>query len=105
LRGTGLPINVVYVQDLAPWLPLAAVAAAWLWRRRPWGYLLTGGALVMWVLESASIAIDQAFGHAAAPASRVALAAMTPAFAVVALPGLIPASYLLHSLSYGQAKP
>ena len=28
----GLTVNVVYVQDLALWLPLLAVAAAWLWR-------------------------------------------------------------------------
>ena len=50
LRGTGLTVNVVYVQDLALWLPLLAVAAAWLWRRRPWGYLLAGAGLVMWAL-------------------------------------------------------
>ena len=47
---------------------VAGVAAAWLWRRRPWGYLLAGAGLVMWVLESASIAVDQWYGHAAAPA-------------------------------------
>ena len=35
LRGTGLTVSVVYVQDLALWLPLLAVAAAWLWQRRP----------------------------------------------------------------------
>ena len=35
LRGTGLTVNVVYVQDLALWLPLLAAAAAWLRRRRP----------------------------------------------------------------------
>jgi hypothetical protein len=29
LRGSGLTVNVVYVQDLALWLPLLAVAAAW----------------------------------------------------------------------------
>ena len=69
LRGTGLTVNVGYVQDLALWLPLLAVAAAWLWRRRPWGYLLAGAGLVMWVLESTSIAADQWYGHAAAPAS------------------------------------
>ena len=62
LRGTGLPVNVVYVQDLALWLPLLAVAAAWLWRRQPWGYLLAGAGLVMWVLESTSIAVDQWYG-------------------------------------------
>ena len=44
LRGTGMTTNVVYVQDLALWLPLLAVAAAWLWQRRPWGYLLAGPA-------------------------------------------------------------
>jgi hypothetical protein len=51
LRGTGLTVNVVYVQDLALWLPLLAVAAAWLWRRRPGlaaGYL-AGLLLVAWI--------------------------------------------------------
>jgi hypothetical protein len=70
LRGTGLTVNVVYVQDLALWLPLLAVAAAWLWRRSPWGYLLAGAGLVMWVLESTSIAVDQWYGHAAARRPR-----------------------------------
>jgi hypothetical protein len=65
LRGTGLTVNVVYVQDLALWLPLLAVAAAWLWRRRPWGYLLAGAGLVMWVLESTSIAVGVRPGLAA----------------------------------------
>ena len=31
LRGTGMPVNVVYVQNLALWLPLL-VAAAWRWQ-------------------------------------------------------------------------
>jgi hypothetical protein len=101
LRGTGLTVNVVYVQDLALWLPLLAVAAAWLWRRRPWGYLLAGAGLVMWVLESTSIAADQWYGHAAAPASPVASGALVPAFAALAVIGLIPAGLLLHGLSGG----
>jgi hypothetical protein len=94
LRGTGLTTNVVYVQDLALWLPLMAVAAAWLWRRRPWGYLIVGAGLVMWVIESASIAVDQWYGHAADPGSPVASAALIPAFAVLAVAGLIPIYYL-----------
>ena len=101
LRGTGLTVNVGYVQDLALWLPLLAVAAAWLWRRRPWGYLLAGAGLVMWVLESTSIAADQWYGHAAAPASPVASGALVPAFAALAVIGLIPAGLLLHGLSGG----
>jgi hypothetical protein len=103
LRGTGLTTNVVYVQDLALWLPLLAVAAAWLWRHRPWGYLLGGAGLVLWVLESASIAADQWYGHAADLASPVASGALVPAFAALALVGLIPASLLLRGLSGGIA--
>jgi hypothetical protein len=101
LRGTGLTTSVVYVQDLALWLPLLAVAAAWLWQRRPWGYLLAGAGLVMWVLESVSIAADQWYGHAAAPASPVASGALVPAFAALAVIGLIPAGLLLRGLSGG----
>ena len=99
--GTGLTVNVVYVQDLALWLPLLTVAAAWLLRRRPWGYLLAGAGLVMWVMESTSIAVDQWYGHAAAPASPVASGALVPAFAALAAFGLIPAGLLLHGLSGG----
>jgi hypothetical protein len=101
LRGTGLTTSVVYVQDLALWLPLLAVTAVWLWRRRPWGYLLAGAGLAMWVLESVSIAADQWYGHAAAPASPVASGALVPAFAALAVIGLIPAGLLLHGLSGG----
>ena len=85
LRGTGLAVSVVYAQDLALWLPLLAVAAAWLWRRRPWGFLIAGSGLVLWVLEGVSVAVDQWYGHAAAPASPVASAAVVPAFAAQAV--------------------
>ena len=101
LRGTGLPTSPVYVQDLALWLPLTAVAAAWLWRRSAWGFLIIGGTLVMSVLEGASIAVDQWYGHAADPASPVASAALTPAFGLLALIGLVPVYYLFRSLDRG----
>ena len=60
-----------------------------------------GAGLVMWVLESISIAVDQWYGHAAAPASPVASGALVPAFAALAVIGLIPAGLLLHGLSGG----
>lgn len=90
LDGTGLSTDPVYVLDLAFWLPLMAVAALWLWRRRPWGYLLVGSILTMWVIESVGVAVDQWMGSTADPASTVASAAMTPVFGVLALVGLIP---------------
>ncbi len=101
LRGTGLATNVVYVQDLAFWLPLLAVGAAWLWQRRPWGYLIAGGGLVMWVLESISIAVDQWYGHAADPSSPVTSATLVPAFLALAVAGLVPLGLLLRGLAGG----
>jgi len=101
LRGTGLTTSVVYVQDLALWLPLLGAAAIWLWQRRPHGYALAGAGLVMWVLESLSICVDQWYGHAADPASPAASGAIVPAFAILAVIGLVPAGLLLHGLSGG----
>ncbi|HEX6932732.1 MAG TPA: hypothetical protein VF162_11350 [Streptosporangiaceae bacterium] len=96
LRGTGLTTNVVFVQDLALWLPLMAIAAAWLWRRRPAGYLVVGAGLIMWMIESACVAVDQWYGHAADPASQVASGALVPVFAALAVVGLVPVCYLLR---------
>lgn len=103
LRGTGMTTNVVFVQDLALWLPLMAVVAFWLWQRRPWGYLLGGAWLVMGVLESISIAADQWYGHAADPASSVVSAVLTPVFSLLALLSLAVANLLLRGLATAQA--
>lgn len=37
---TGHPTNVVFALDLTLVVPVLLVGAAWLWRRRPWGYVL-----------------------------------------------------------------
>jgi hypothetical protein len=37
------PTLFVYVLDLGLIVPLALIAASWLWRRSPWGYVLAGG--------------------------------------------------------------
>ncbi len=101
LTGTGLTTNPVYIQDLALWLPLAAVAACWLWRHRPWGYLLIGATLTLWIIESISIAVDQWFGADADPTSPVASQAMTPIFAAVALIGIVPLIAYLRRIQSG----
>ena len=99
LRGTGMTKNSVFVQDLALWLPLMAVAAAWLWRREPRGYLLGGASIVMGVIESIAIAADQWYGHAADPASTVVSAVLTPVFAALAVLSLAVAWLLLRGLA------
>ena len=103
LRGTGMTTNIVFVQDLALWLPLTAVAAAWLWRRQPRGYLLGGASLAMGVLESVSIAADQWYGHAADPASTVVSATLTPVFSAIAMLSLAVAWLLLRGLGSARA--
>lgn len=85
LEGTGLLTNPVYVQDLAIWLPLFIASASACWLRRPWGYLLTGSALVMFTLEGVGVASDQWFGSRADPTSPAASMTMVPVFAGLAL--------------------
>jgi len=85
LKGTGLLTNPVYVQDLAIWLPLFVVAASACWLRKPWGYLLTGSALVMFTLEGVGVATDQWFGSQADPTSPAASMTMVPVFAGLAV--------------------
>lgn len=99
LRGTGMTTNIVFVQDLALWLPLTAVAAAWLWLGKPAGYLLGGASVVMGVIEGISIAVDQWYGHVADPASTVVSAVLTPVFGVLALLSLVVAWRLLRGLA------
>lgn len=84
LEGTGWTTDPLYAQDLAIWLPLTAVAATWLWQRKPWGFLLVGALLPMYVLESVGVAVDQWFGHNADPSSSVASDAMVLPFLVLA---------------------
>ncbi|MFB6096970.1 MAG: hypothetical protein ABEJ74_06245 [Haloferacaceae archaeon] len=42
----GLPTSVIYSLDLGVVVPAFALAASWLWQRRPWGYAFTAVLLV-----------------------------------------------------------
>jgi hypothetical protein len=84
LEGTGMVTPTNYVLDMALFLPFTILVAVQLWRRTPWGLLVGGAMLLMLVLESLAIAVDQWFGSAADPASPVASVAITPLFLAVA---------------------
>jgi hypothetical protein len=90
LEGLGLTTNPSWVQDLAFWLPMAAIAAAWLWLRKPWGYVLIGAWLVYGLIESVSVAVDQLFGYAADPTTEYATPAGAVVFGTLALVNLVP---------------
>jgi hypothetical protein len=96
LDGTGLTTNAIYVQDLAVWLPLALVAGSWLWRRQPRGFVVVGAILVLWVVESVSIAVDQWWGHHLDPAATVVSSSVVAPFLMLAVVGAVPAVLLLR---------
>ena len=89
LDGTGMVTPTNYVLDMAFFLPFAIVAAVALWRRTSWGVVVGGAMLVVLVLESAAIAVDQWVGSAADPASTVVSAELTPMFAILAVIGAV----------------
>jgi len=97
LEGLGLTTNPSWVQDLGFWLPMAAIAAAWLWLRKPWGYVLVGAWLVYTLIESVGIAVDQLFGDAADPTTQYATPAGAAIFAILAFVSLIPVYFYFRS--------
>ena len=95
LRGTTLPVNVVQVIDFAFTLPVSFAAGVWLWRRRPWGFLLAGLMLVLLLIESVSIAVDQFIGHHNDPTQPVGTVAL---FVVLTVIGAVPTLGFLSSI-------
>jgi hypothetical protein len=98
LVGSGVTTNPVYIQDLAFWLPLLALSAWWLWKRRPFGELLVGAMLVLLVLESIGVATDQWFGVMADPGTPFASMAAVPVFSALAVVGAVPLFFYLRHL-------
>jgi hypothetical protein len=72
LAEVGLTTSPSFVQDLAFWLPLMALAGVLLWRRTGWGYLTAGTMLTYGVLEAVGVAVDQWFGYRADPTTSYA---------------------------------
>jgi hypothetical protein len=95
LAGTIMLTNPIQVMDFAFGFPLTVLAAIWLWQRRAWGYVLAGAFLVYGVIEVASVATDQVFGHLSDPTQSLA---MVPVFVALTLIGLIPTIVFLRGL-------
>ncbi|HEX5590169.1 MAG TPA: hypothetical protein VFX65_07770 [Candidatus Limnocylindrales bacterium] len=102
LEGTGMTTGPGQILDLGFFMPLVVLTAFLAWERRPWGYVLIGGQLVMLAIETISIAVDQWFGHAADPSSPIASADIVPVFAALSVVGLAATALFLRSLSYAQ---
>jgi hypothetical protein len=99
LEGTGMTTGPGQILDLGFFMPLAGLTAFLAWRGRPWAYLLVGGQLVMLAIESASIALDQWFGHLADPTSGLVSVDIVPVFAVLCGVGMAATFSFLRSMS------
>jgi hypothetical protein len=99
LAGTGLPTHPIFVQDLALWLPALTIVAVLLLRHHRRGVLLAGAGLVFWQIEAVGVAVDQWFGHRAAPGSEVATAGGALLFVVVAAVTAVPLALWWRALS------
>ncbi len=103
MEGTAVATNAIYVEDLAFWFPLMLVTAWWLWHRRPWAIVVSGGYLVYAVIEAIGVATDQWFGHRADPASSLASQAGAVLFAALAVIGLVPLYFYFRNA--GESAP
>jgi hypothetical protein len=88
--------NPIQVMDLAIGNPLALVAAWLLWRRRAWGYTLSGLFAVYFAIESASIATDQYFGHLSDPSQPTTAIPIFIGVTVIALVMAVSYLFALH---------
>lgn len=94
LQGTNVLTSPVHVLDLGFALPLSVLGAVWLWQRKSWGYLLVGLMLSMLAIETASIAVDQVFGHLSDPTASLDA---VPLFVTLTMVGLaILVAYLRY---------
>jgi hypothetical protein len=99
LEGTGMTTGPGQILDLGFFMPLVGLTTFLAWHRRPWAYLLIGGQVVMLAIESASIALDQWFGHLADPKSTLVAVDLVPVFAVLCGIGAAVTVGFLRSMS------
>ena len=97
--NTGHPTSVVFALDLSLVVPVMVLGAIWLWKRRPWGYVLATiasvkGAVYMLALCASTISAVQA--GALEEMSQVAL------WGVIGLASFLASLFLLSNL--GPAK-
>ncbi|MGZ3638066.1 MAG: hypothetical protein ACXVCX_09555 [Ktedonobacterales bacterium] len=79
------PTSAVHVQDLAVVLPVYFLTAVWLWRWRPWGFVL---APIMLMLADVMLLALLAMGVFSAQAGTAGALDMAPVFGVLALVSL-----------------
>lgn len=102
LAGTIMLTSPVHVLDLGFLLPSGMLGAVWIWKKKAWGYTLTGLLLVMMVIETTSIAADQFFGHIQDPSAPLDAAPLFIGLTVIGL--VFCVAYLSFLSLYSNSK-
>jgi hypothetical protein len=85
LGRAGISQNPVWVLDFAFTFPLSILGAVWLWTRQPWGLAVGGSMTIMLTVETASVALDQVFGHLHDPSASLGALPLVLGFAAAGL--------------------
>ncbi len=97
--NTGMLVAPTHVLDFGFTFPLLVVGAVWIWRCRPWGYVIAGALVIMLTVETLSIALDQTFGHYHDPTQPLGAVPIMIALTVI---GMAMSLLFLRKLSVGR---
>jgi hypothetical protein len=99
---TGHPTSVIFALDLSLLAPVFVLGAIWLWKRKPWGYVLAAMSIVKGTTYTLVLTVVAIWGaNAGVPG---ALAEM-PLWLVLTVAGLIVSLLLLGNFGQLSSRP
>jgi hypothetical protein len=92
---TGHPTSVIFALDLSLLVPVFMLGAIWLWKRRPWGYVLATMSMVKGATYTLVLTVVSIW---AANAGVPGASAEMPLWLVLTVAGLVASLFLLGNL-------
>lgn len=93
--NTGHPTSVIFALDLSLLVPVFMLGAIWLWKRRPWGYVLATMSVVKGATYTLVLTVVSLWGaYAGVPGASEEM----PLWLVLTIAGLVASLLLLGNL-------
>jgi hypothetical protein len=92
---TGHPTSVVFALDMSLLVPVFAIGAIWLWRRRPWGYVFASMSMIKGTTYTLVLTVAALWG---ANAGVPGAASEIPMWSLLTIVGLIGSLSLLGNM-------
>ncbi len=92
---TGHPTSVIFALDLSLLVPVFVIGAIWLWRRRPWGYVLASMSMVKGATYTLVLTVVSFWG---AQAGVPGASGEAPLWLFLTIVGLVGSLFLLGNL-------